>query len=340
MCLFFLLSCVLYEVASWNDIFLCIIIICVAVEVEERALTDSDIFLTVTALSIPILIYFILHILRYRLYSTDYTEEQILHHACNYITFFLCRGDGSEEIQFDGEINHMDMLVKEAEWLLAADIVSKEVYSRIIMRLFSENLSMEGFIENVLADEVGLLDDSIFLNLNIIGGAVVERLRCLNIDVYSEIDRKKLEAKLIAYEAEYRSTLKEKVGEEEGLTHLNEEDKEDAHSDPLILDDVSSGNDLSLVSSILNKILTGENVDLEQLHVINKYLNNVMEDEEVMLSSAFSSRVSVCLSCVCRLSAEQWKHSASYLFLILLPCFLSLFFCSMLTSLYIVSLFC
>ena len=82
---------------------------------------------------------------------------------------------------------------------------------------------MEGFIENVLADEVGLLDDSIFLNLNIIGGAVVERLRCLNIDVYSELDRKKFEAKLIAYEAEYRSTLKEKVGKEEGLTNLNED---------------------------------------------------------------------------------------------------------------------
>ena len=208
----------------------------------------------------------------------------------------------------------MDMLVKEAEWLLAAGVVSKEVYSRIIMRLFSENLSMEGLIEYVLADEVGLLDDSIFSELNIIGGAVVERLRCLNIDVYSELDRKRFEAKLIAYEAEYRdSTLKKKVGEEEeGLTHLNEEDGEDSHSDPLILDDVSSGNDLFLVSSILNKILTGQNVDLEQVHVINKYLNNVMEDEKVILSSAFSSssRVSVFV-CVCRLSAEQWKHSAS-----------------------------
>ncbi|KAL7458111.1 hypothetical protein ACHAWC_009628 [Mediolabrus comicus] len=225
------------------------------------------------------------------LYSTDHTEEQILHHACNYITFFLCRGDGSEEIQFDGEINHMDMLVKEAEWLLAAGVVSKEVYSRIIMRLFSENLNMEGLIENVLADEVGLMDDSIFSELNTIGGLVVQRLRCLNMDVYSELDRKKFEAKLMAYEAEYRgSTLKEKVGEEEeGLTHLDEEDKEDSHSDPLILDDVSSGNDLFLVSSILNKILTGQNVDLEQVHVINKYLNNVMEDEEVILSSAFSS---------------------------------------------------
>ena len=106
--------------------------------------------------------------------------------------------------------------------------------------------------------------------------------------------------KLIAFEAEYRSTLKEKVGEEEGLNHPNEEDKEDAHSDPLILDDVSgaSGNDLSLVSSILNKILTGKNVDLDQVHVINKYLNNVMEDEEVMLSSTFSSRVSVFVLCM------------------------------------------
>ncbi len=159
---------------------------------------------------------------------------------------------------------------------------------------------MEGLIENVLADEVGLLDDSIFLNLNIIGGVVVERLRGLNCDIYSELDRKKFEAELIAYEAEYRgSTLKEKVGKECLSTHLK-----DTHPDPLILDDVSSGSDDKialmeaslepltpeqkyLMSSILNKILIGPNFNKEQIHAINQYWENVMEDEEVIMSSAF-----------------------------------------------------
>lgn len=57
------------------------------------------------------------------------------------------------------------MLIKEAEWLLAADVVSKEVYSRIIMRMLSENHDLAGLLEDVLGFEVGLSDETFFFEI-------------------------------------------------------------------------------------------------------------------------------------------------------------------------------
>jgi hypothetical protein len=85
------------------------------------------------------------------------------------------------------------MLIKEAEWLLAADVVSKEVYSRIIMRMLSENHDLAGLLEDVLGFEVGLSDETFFSKLNEIGDAVVWRLLGLDYAIYPELPKKEEE---------------------------------------------------------------------------------------------------------------------------------------------------
>lgn len=85
------------------------------------------------------------------------------------------------------------MLIKEAEWLLAADVVSKEVYSRIIMRMLSENHDLAGLLEDVLGFEVGLSDETFFSKLNEIGDAVVGRLLGLDYAIYPELPKKEEE---------------------------------------------------------------------------------------------------------------------------------------------------
>lgn len=111
------------------------------------------------------------------MYSADYTHEEILLHACKFVAYSL--GDvESEEFLVKMKPLAMNWILQELEWLLAAEVISKEVYCRVVMKMFSENLDFETLIY-MIAREVGLLDENIFLNLNVKGENVNCRLENL-----------------------------------------------------------------------------------------------------------------------------------------------------------------
>jgi hypothetical protein len=117
------------------------------------------------------------------------------------------------------------MLIKEAEWLLAADVVSKEVYSRIIMRMLSENHDLAGLLEDVLGFEVGLSDETFFSKLNEIGDAVVGRLLGLDYAIYSELPNN------------YEATVSKKKEEEHEMKMNEYYEKEKTNNKGSMADD-------------------------------------------------------------------------------------------------------
>ena len=162
-------------------------------------------------------------IIRQYSYSTEHIEEEYLLHACKYIVKFLGNGDGdgSEEFQFEGEIKHFRLVVKEAEWLLVADVVTEEVYSRVIMGMLTENHDLEGLIESVPGGEVGLLEESFFSNLNDVG-----RLMGLDCAIYSELEKKyDDDAELIAFSVDEEGKDKDDTNSDAMMIKIKEENE-------------------------------------------------------------------------------------------------------------------
>ena len=181
-------------------------------------------------------------------------------------------------------------MVKEAEWLLVADVVTEEVYSRIIMRMLTEN-DLEGLIESVLGGEVGLLDESFFSNLNDIGDVVVGRLMGLDCAIYSELEKKyDDDADLIAFSVDEEGKDKDDTNSDAMMIKIKKENEAKMKLDEERVAHDDNGGDNGGDDGYLAAI---EEKKVSQVNVAHSILIHRHKSSPLLLSCLFLSRSSV-----------------------------------------------